>query len=112
MAQIYSGASRTVIINHAASGNNELIPAPTDGYIAIDHINLLPTVAVTVTLRSGETALTGPYPLDVRQPITIENASHKEEGIFTCARNTAFNMTLSAAVQVGGYIQYRVVGNS
>lgn len=111
MAQIFSGASRTVAINHAASGDNELIAAPTDGYIAIDHINILPTTAVTVVFKSGSTSLTGPYPLDAKQPITLENALQKEEGVLTCARNTAFNMNLSGAIQVGGYLQYRVVGN-
>ncbi len=112
MTQIYSGASRTVALDISTSGDNAVIPAPTDGYIAIDHINLLPTTAVTVTFKSGSTAITGAYPLDAKQPMTLENAHHKEEGVMRCARNEAFNINLLSAVQVGGYIDYRVVGSS
>lgn len=111
MSQSYLGAVRSAAISTNASGNTTLVAAPTDGYIAIDHINLFPTTAVTVTLKSGSTSLTGPYPLDTKQPITIENTTHHEEGVIRCARNEAFVLTLSDAVQVGGYVQYRVVGD-
>ena len=111
MSVNYGSASRTKEIDTATSGVNELIAAPTDGYIVIDHINILPTSAVTVQFRSGSTDIAGPYPLDAKQPITLENACHKNEGIMRCARNEAFNMNLSGAVQVGGYVDFRVVGS-
>ena len=103
---------RNAIINTATSGDNTIIAAPSDGYIAIDHINILPTSAVTVTFKSSTTAITGPYPLDVKQAYTIENATGNEHGVMTCTRGEAFVMNLGAAVQVGGVVRYRVVGSS
>lgn len=111
MTQIYNERLRNAVINTATSGNNTLIAAPTDGYIAIDHINILPTTAVSVIFKSGSTAITGPYPLDTKQPITLENVLHNTDGIMTCNRNEAFVMNLGSAVQVGGFIRYRIVGN-
>jgi len=103
---------RNAVINTASSGDNTLIAAPSDGYIAIDHINILPTTGVTVTFKSGSTAVSGPYPLDTKQAYTIENAMQNEHGVITCARGEAFVMNLGSAVQVGGFIRYRVVGSS
>lgn len=112
MAQIYFENLRNAVIDTASSGDNTLVIAPSDGYIVIDHINILPTSAVTVTFKSGSTAITGPYPLDTKQAYTIENTMHNEKGIMTCARGEAFVMTLGSAVQVGGFVRYRVIGNS
>jgi hypothetical protein len=110
MSSIFGDRLRTAVIDAAASGNNTLIAAPSRGYIAVDHINILPTSAVSVTFKSGSTALTGPYPLDTKQPITLENALHHQDGVLTCAPGEALVMTLGGAVQVGGMIRYRIVG--
>lgn len=112
MSQNYLGNLRTAVINISSSGENEIIPAPADGYIAIDHINFINTTAVSVTFKSGTTALSGTYPLADKQAVTLENSTHQEVGVITCARGQAFNMTLGSAVQVSGFIRYRVVGNS
>lgn len=109
MSELYTGNLRTKVIDIASSGANELIAAPTTGYIVIDFITLLPTTAVTVTLKSASTALTGPLPLDTKQPFTFENTIHSDQGIFTCAPLEAFNITLGSAVQCGGFIRYRVI---
>ncbi len=111
MSQIFTGNLRTAIINHNTSGDNVIITAPSQGYIAIDHINVFPTSAVTMTLKGGTTALSGPYPLDAKQAFTIENAMVNEKGVITCPPNTSFILNLSSGVQVGGFIRYRVVGN-
>ena len=101
---------RTAVINFSASGENTVIAAPSDGYIAIDHINLLPTTANSITFKSDTTALSGPYPLAALQPLTLENAMHNRDGVITCAKNKAFVISAGSAVQVGGFIRYRVVG--
>lgn len=111
MSTIYSGDLKTVVISHSASGDNEIIAAPSDGYIAIDHINLVNTSAVSVTFKSGSTSLSGAYPLAEKQPITLENAAHHEKGVITCGRNEAFIINLGSAVLVSGFIRYRIVGN-
>ncbi len=110
MSQIYFERLATATIDVNSSGANTLIAAPTNGYIAIDHINILPTTAVTVTFKSNTTALTGPYPLDTKQALTLENAYHNTDGVITCKPGEAFVMTLGSGVQVGGMIRYRIVG--
>ena len=100
------------VVNISTSGDNEIIAAPGAGkYIAIDHINLLPTSAVTVTLYSGAagTALSGPYPFDAKQTLSLDNAMQAQKGIITCGDNKAFVINLGGAVQVAGFVRYRIV---
>lgn len=111
MSQIYSGNLRNAVLSIATSGDNEVIAAPTDGYIVIDHINLVPAGAVDVRLKSGSTNLSGLYSLTTSQGFVLENSMHNEQGVITCARNEAFNINLSGAVQVSGFVRYRVIGS-
>jgi urease alpha subunit len=96
-------------INISTSGDNTIIAAPTYGYIAIDHINFVPTSAVTVQLKSGTTNYGGAYPLDTKQAFTIENATHNPKGVITCGSAEAFKINLGSAVQVSGFVRYRIV---
>jgi hypothetical protein len=109
MSQLYTGTQRNVVIDIASSGDNTLIAAPSTGYIVIDFITLLPTTAVSVVLKRGSTALTGPLPLDTKQPFTFENAIHSDQGILTCLPGEAFIINLGGAVQCGGFIRYRII---
>ena len=102
---------RKADINIASSGDNEIIAAPSSGYIAIDFITLLPTSAVTVQMKDGTTAYGGPFPLDQKQPFTFENTLNNVNGVITISPGAAFVINLSAAVQVGGFVRYRVVGS-
>ena len=104
---MYENDLLTAVINISSSGDNTIIAAPTEGYIAIDHINFIPTTAVTITLNDGNNEPA--YPLDAKQAFTIENAILNPKGIITCKAGTAFIINLSAAVQVGGMIRYRIV---
>ena len=98
-------------IDISASGDNQIIAAPGAGkYLAIDHINLIPTSAVTLKFRSGTTDVSGPYPFDAKQTIALDNAMQGQKGVITCADNQAFNINLGSAVQVGGFCAYRIVG--
>lgn len=96
-------------INISASGDNTIIAAPSEGFIAIDHINFIPTSAVTVQLKDGSTAYGGAYPLDTKQAFTLENAMQSERGVITCSPASAFKINLGGAVQVSGFVRYRVV---
>lgn len=101
---------KTAVISIASSGANTIISAPGAGkYIAIDHINLVVTTAVAVTFKSGTTALSGAYPLATQQSLALENTVQAQKGIITCADNEAFNITLGSAVQVSGFVRYRIV---
>ena len=104
---MYENNLLTAVINISSSGDNTIIAAPSAGYIAIDHINFIPTSAVTITLNDGTNEPA--YPLDSKQAFTIENAILNPKGIITVDPETAFIINLSAAVQVGGFIRYRIV---
>jgi hypothetical protein len=94
-------------ISLSASGDNIVIAAPSEGYIAIEHINFIPSSAVTVTIKDGD--LEYAYPLDAKQAFTIENSIGSEKGIITCKAKTAFILNLSSAVSVNGMVRYQVI---
>ena len=111
-------------INIAAAGDNTVItigqgemPAGWDNagtYIVIDHINLIPNGAVTIqfkqgTAAEGQTNYGGAYSLNQYQGFVLENAIRNEHGIITLAPNKSFVINLSGAVQVSGFIRYRLV---
>jgi len=97
-------------INISSSGDNTIIAAPSNGYIAIDHINFIPTSAVTLQLKDGSTAYGGAYPLDAKQAVALENAMRNEKGVITLSPKTAFVINLGGAVQVSGFVRYRIIG--
>jgi len=96
-------------IDISSSGDNTIIAAPTAGYIVIDHINFVPTSAVDIQLKQGTTNYGGAYPLDTKQAFTLENAMMNPQGVITLKPLEAFKMNLSAAIQVSGFIRYRVI---
>lgn len=96
-------------ISISTSGDNTLISAPGDGkYIMIDHINMVPNSGVTVQLKDGSTAYGGAYSLTSSQGFVLENAMMNEHGVITLSNNSAFVINLSGAVQVSGFIRYRI----
>ncbi len=108
MSQIWGEKLKNAVISISTSGDNTLIAAPTNGYIVIDNINFVPSSAVNVKFISGSTDLSGTYPLTANQGFTQENTSLNEDGVITCAVGEAFKINLSGAVQVSGFIRYRI----
>lgn len=100
-------------ISISASGDNTIIAAPGGGkMICIDFINVLPTSAVTLQMKDGTTAYGGAYPLDAKQPFVFENSIHNIDGIISLSTNSAFVINLGSAVQVGGFVRYRVLNRN
>jgi hypothetical protein len=86
-------------------------------YIAIEHINLVPSAPVIMQLKNGtvaegQTNYGGPYSLTSNQGFVLENAMHHEHGIITLKPNHSFVINLSGAVQVSGFIRYRLVNTN
>jgi len=98
-------------IDISSSGDNTIIAAPagTSEYLAIDHINLVPNSAVSIILKTGSTSLSGTYSLTANQGFVIENSYQDQDGLLVCGANEAFIINLSGAVQVSGFIKYRIV---
>ena len=100
-------------ISISSSGDNTIIAAPGAGKrIAIDLVNVLPTSAVSVQMKDGTTNYGGAYPLDAKQPFVFENTIQNYDGIITLSANSAFILNLGSAVQVGGFVRYRILDQS
>ena len=95
-------------IDFATSGDHTVIAAPTAGYIAIDHINFLSNSAVTVQLQDGTTDYGGGYYLN-NQALTLENSAMNPKGVITLSEGEAFIINTDAAVQLSGFVRYRIV---
>lgn len=106
----YSENLKKADISISSSGDSIIIAAPTDGYIAIDHINFIPTTAVSVQFKDGATSYGGAYPLDAKQAFVLENAMGSDKGVITLTPKTAFVINLSGATQVSGFLRYRIIG--
>lgn len=117
----------TVPITFSASGDNTVIglskgdlPAAWDNgatYIAIDHINLIPNNAVTLTLYNGTTvegqsAISGAYSLTANQGFVLENAIRNEHGIITLGPNKSLVINLNSNVQVSGFARVRLLASN
>ena len=98
-------------ISISSSGDNTVIAAPsgTSEYLVIDHINLVPNSAVTVQLKDGTTVYGGAYSLTASQGWVLENSMGHEDGIITVSSGNAFVINLSGAVQVSGFVRYRIM---
>lgn len=99
------------VISISSSGDNTIVAAPsgTSEFLAIDHINLVPNSAVTMTLYSGGTALSGTYSLTANQGFTIENNGQFPNGILKLGANEALIINLGSAVQCSGFVKYRII---
>ena len=101
---------KSVAIDISSSGDNTIIAAQGVGtYLAIDHINFIVTTAVGVKFITGSTDISGIYPFDTKQAIALDNTMSAEKGIVTCGSNEAFIINLDGAVQVSGFVRYRIV---
>ena len=105
---MYENNSLKADIDFATSGDHTVIAAPAEGYIAIDHINFLPASAVTVQLQDGATDYGGAYLLN-NQANVLENAYMNPKGVITLSPGEAFIMNTNGAVQLSGFVRYRIV---
>ncbi len=97
-------------INIASAGDNTIIAAPGAGkYIAIDSINMVPNAAVIVQLKDGSTNYGGAYSLTGNQGFVLDNVMQNEHGIITLSDNSAFVINEAGAVQVSGFVRYRII---
>jgi hypothetical protein len=101
---------KNAVVSFSSSGDNTIIAAPTQGYIAIDNLNFVPASIVEVVLKRGTTALSGAYPLTANQGFTQDNTFQNQDGIITCLPGEAFVINLSGAVQCSGFCRYRIIG--
>lgn len=109
---MFSDKQYQVAISCASAGDNQLISAPSKGRVTIDHIHAIPEAATTITMKHGSTAFTGVENYDPQQAFTLENTDGSYEGIYTGGFGEAIIMNLGSAVQVSGYIKYRILDSN
>ena len=110
MRPVLEGRPRRGVIDHAASGDNEIVAAIAGRKIRVMGFVAIGAGAVNVRFESGAsgTALTG--------QMTIAGAGGQIEaqynplGWFETAEGQSLNMELSGAVSVDGFLVYIVVG--
>lgn len=97
-------------INISSLGDNTPISAPGAGkYICIDFLQYIVNGAVVIQYKDGSTNYGGAMTLVSQMTVTAENSMMNEHGVITLSDNSAFVMNLSAAVQVSGFIRYRII---
>jgi hypothetical protein len=98
-----------VNVDKATANETVVIAAPGVGkHIEIDHFNLLADGgANTVTLEFGATKI-AEYNLASGQAIAFDAPANNA---LSSGINEAFNLTLSAATSVTGFVLYRIVGD-
>lgn len=104
MAEALSVYKRKVI-DHATSGDNEIVAAVSGKRIRVLQILLIVAGAVTVRFESsaGGTALTGQMQLAANGGFSVD---HNPAGHFQTVAGEALSMELSAAVSVDGWLTY------
>lgn len=100
-----TGEVKHIVINHAASGDNELLPAKANTCYVVVQFVLVATGAVTVRFESnpGGTALTGVMALganDILQP------GYSAVSYFMTLPNQTLNLELGGAVALNGWLSY------
>ncbi len=99
------------VVSFSGTGDNTIIAAPTGGrYLAIDFLQMVPSADVSLTLKSGSTAISGIVPYKANQANTIENSMGNEHGVVTCEPNSAFVIGSTGSSTITGFIRYRIIG--
>lgn len=108
----FSDHSLKADIDFSASGDNTIIAQPAAGRIAIDFLQVFPEGATTIQLKDGATDYGGQYALDAKQPFVNENTSGLYDGIISLSLLSAFVINSTNAVQVSGFVRYRILDSN
>jgi hypothetical protein len=92
------------VVNAATAATAEIVPAVSGRAITVVNWTLVLAGDVTVTWKSGSTAISGP--LAPGAAAVIDATGSPESPLMQTAEGAALNLTLGAAVQVGGTVTY------
>lgn len=95
-------------ISTAASGQTQLVAAPSGGLIIyVVSYAVVASAAVTVQFQSASNALTGAMALAANGGLVVTSADPKSP-LFATQAAGALNLNLGGAVQVSGHLAYYV----
>ena len=89
------------VINHSDAGDNSIVTPASGSSIEVGSLVLIADSAVTLTIKSGSSAISGPMALEANRLYSFG------PGLFQTATNGAFVLHLGSGVQVSGAISYR-----
>ena len=98
----------SVAVDHATSGNNEIVAAVTGKKIRVLSMLMIAAGTVNARFESGAdgTALTGQMPLVANSGFS---ATYNSNGWFETAAGESLNLELSAAISVDGVLNYDLI---
>lgn len=99
-------------ISASSSGDNTIVAAVTGKKIRVQNYTILAAGAVSITWKSGSTAISGAMPLAANggmAPSAGTATATGLDGVLQTAGGEALVLNLSAAVAVGGHIRYEVL---
>lgn len=99
-------------ISFSGTGDNTIITAVAGRRICIDHVNLLVSSATNIQLKDGATNYGGAYQLASKGAIALDNVMKNQWGIITLSTNSDFVINSDTAVQVSGFVRFRLVEQS
>jgi hypothetical protein len=93
----------------SSSGQNQIIPAPTNrkSFLRIHGLAIVCAGSVTVTLQSGNNNLSGPMSFSASTGIM---SSFGEDGYLETNPGEDFNINLGSGTAVAGWVTYSVRG--
>lgn len=100
------GQTKQAVINFSASGATTIIAGVAGQRINIMKLMLVTGGATTLTMQDTASALSGPLPLLANGAIVL---TYDGCPWFTTAAGAGFQINSTAAVAVGGTIQYQLV---
>jgi glutamate 5-kinase len=95
---------KTAVVNESASGDRTIVAAVTGKKIVVVAYSLVVAGALTLTWKSGSTALTGPQAMAANGVSNM--VSDVGTHLFETASAEALVLNLGGAVQVGGFVTY------
>lgn len=99
-------------INQSASGDTTVITGVAGKRIAVDFLIFRVEGTTTTQLKDGSTAYGGPHSWANAEGMTIENTIRNHDGVITLSAGQSLVLNSSAAVQISGWVRYRMLDNS
>lgn len=100
-------------INFSGSGDNTVVTGQSGKRIAIDFLAARAENGQTVLqMKDGSTAYGGPHTLFTHEAMVFDNVMRNHDGIITLSAGQNFVINNGSAVQVSGFVRYRLLDNS
>jgi hypothetical protein len=95
-----------VVISVSSIGDNTVVAAVAGRSIRVTSLVLVEAAAVSITFKSGSTALSGAIPMLANGAIVLDPVFERQAPWLTTALGEAFVINLSVGVACTGWLDY------